>query len=242
MSQVIDLISSREKIIALRKPHWIYLLQGFLWFLFFLIIGLIIDHYLYIYVGSKITHGHSYNLGAISIPPDLFNIDLYFVTFNEEFTPIPWLFGAIGLAILWPYFLIYISHEIALTDKQIIHKKGIIFVDIHQVDLDDIRGAHVEHGAMGWFIGYGSIHLDCRFIDDVFLPAIGDPYQLVKALHNAQYKHPDIEYGEEEFIDNISDIDEHRVKAMRKERKRRLKQKAAMDFRKAQKELKAKSV
>tara|TARA_R110002095_G_scaffold56541_2_gene48465 strand:+ start:1355 stop:2026 length:672 start_codon:yes stop_codon:yes gene_type:complete len=222
MSRIPKIINQTEKLISLKRPHWIYLLEGVFWLLILTILGFVIDHFLYQYAGSRI--------GA---NPLLLDVDLWFVKFDEDNTPIPWIFAFTGAAIFWPYFLIYISQEIALTDQRIIHKKGLIFVTIDQVDLEDIRAEHVYHGLLGWFIGYGSIRLDCRFIDDVHLPAINHPYQMVKASHNARLKHPLIDYDLDEFHTNIESIETKRQEMQRKEKLRRLKQKMKMNFRKA---------
>ncbi len=222
MSRIPKIINQTEKLISLKRPHWIYLLEGIFWLLILTILGFVIDYFLYQYAGSQV--------GANSL---LLDVDLWFVQFDEDNTPIPWIFAFTGIAIFLPYFLIYISQEIALTDQRIIHKKGLIFVTIDQVDLEDIRAEHVYHGLLGWFIGYGSIRLDCRFIDDVHLPAINHPYQMVKASHNARLKHPQIKYDLDEFHDNIDDIETKRQETQRKEKLRRLKQKMKMNFRKA---------
>jgi hypothetical protein len=92
-------------------------------------------------------------------------------------------------------------------------KTGLIFVEIDQVDLEDIRAEHVHHGLLGWLLHYGSIRLDCRFIHDVKIPAIGNPYRFVEASHNARLKHPRIAYGEDEFSSNLKLIEHKKSEA-----------------------------
>lgn len=200
-----NLISPREKLISIRPPHWIYLLQGIFWVVLLTIIGLIVDYLLYYHAGSRISPLTSW-----------FEVDFWFVRLDEDTTLIPFFFFLTGLAVFWPYFLTYISHVIVLTDQRIIHKKGLIFVHVDQVDLEDIRAEHVDHGILGWFIGYGTIRLNCRFIEDVFLPAIERPYRLIKALHNTRFKDSSIEYHEDMFKSDLNLIDQEQQKASRK--------------------------
>ncbi|MDH5722771.1 MAG: hypothetical protein OEY94_05555 [Alphaproteobacteria bacterium] len=217
------LIGHNEKLISLRRPHWIYLAEGFFWLLLMTAVGFLIEFVLFKYAGSKIL----YNYGL------LLDVNLRWVTFDQYFTPFPAMMFGVGLAVFWPYFLIYISTEIALTSQRIIHKRGLIFVNVDQVDLEDIRAEHVDHGLMGWFIGYGAIKLDCRFIDDVRLPAIGEPYKLVRASHNARLKNSAIDYGEEEFSSHDKRIKAAEQNNNRKEKMARLKAKMKASFRKA---------
>jgi hypothetical protein len=191
MGYVRKVINIDEKLLSISRPHWIYLFEGLLCFVGLAVAGLVLDYYFYLYVGSH----------AIR-----FDIDLWFVKFNEIRTPIPWIFSFTGFAIFYPLFLAYISAEIGLTDQRIIYKRNLIFIEIEQVDLEDIRAEHVSHGWLGWLLGYGRIRLDCRFIDDVRLPAIRKPYKLIKAMHTARMRHPNIDYTNESLHENLERI------------------------------------
>ncbi len=217
MSYVRKVITSEEKLLAIFRPHWIYFIEGLIWFAALFLAGQIADYYLYQYFGS-----HAYT----------FNVDLWIVQFDERNTPIPWLFSLTGLALFLPVFLTYIATEVGLTDQRIIKKRGLIFVEIDQIDLEDIRAEHVHHGWFGWLLGYGRIRLDCRFIHDVRLPAIRRPYRLIKASHKARMKHPDIEYDHDEFQANIEQIDRRRREAEMKNKLTKLKIATLTSFRK----------
>lgn len=191
MGYVRKVINADEKLLSISRPHWIYLFEGLLCFAILTIAGLVLDYYFYLYVGSH----------AIR-----FDIDLWLIQFNEIRTPIPWIFSFSGFAIFYPLFLAYISAEIGLTNQRIIYKRNLIFIEIEQVDLEDIRAEHVSHGWFGWLLGYGRIRLDCRFIDDVRLPAIRKPYKLIKAMHTARMRHPGIDYTDETLHKNLERI------------------------------------
>ena len=84
-------------------------------------------------------------------------------------------------------------------------------MQIEQVDLDDIRAEHVYHGWLGWLLGYGRVRLDCRLVDDVWLPAMRDPYRLIKASHMARMRHPEIQYNQEDLASNVERIENQRI-------------------------------
>ena len=61
----------------------------------------------------------------------------------------PWiaaLFAVAGLMIAVIHFLKVIATEIALTDQRIIYKTGLIFVNVEEIDLAEIRAEQVKHG------------------------------------------------------------------------------------------------
>ena len=215
MSYVSKAISDEERLISLVRPHWMYLLTGFLWLLIFLILGLTIDIYF----------DHFLAPYAIN-----FLMSWKIIHFSGAITPISAIFTLVGIVAFWPFFMTYVSTEIGLTNERIILKTGLIFVEIDQVDLDDIRAEHVHHGFLGWLLKYGKITLDCRFIQDVNIPAIGNPYRFVTASHNARLKHPEIVYDEDEFSRNIKLIEHHQKQASPPEKIKRMKNAFKISF------------
>lgn len=204
--------------LSVSRVHWIYPLQGLFWFAVMAGLGFYIEHML---------HSHA----GIHAPG--FRLELGWLRFDEKNTPIPWMFSIAGFMVFWLLFLKYISNEVGLTDQRIIHKKGLIFVEILQLDLEDIRGENVIHGWLGWLLGYGRIHLDCRFIEDVELPAISNPYRLVKASHTARMRHPVIDYTAQELEINLDEIEKRKKQAAVKIKLRALGNKIKQSFRQA---------
>lgn len=215
MSYVTKAISDEERLISLARPHWIYLLTGFFWLLLFILLGLGIDQFF------------SHHLDPYTLN---FILNLKIMYLSGSLTPISVIFTLIGLSAFWPFFMTYISSEIGLTNERIVLKTGLIFIEIDQVDLEDIRAEHVHHGLLGWLLNYGKIRLDCRFIQDVKMPAIGNPYRFVRASHNARLKHPTIEYGADEFSSNIKLIEHQRKRASPTEITKRLKNSFKINF------------
>lgn len=217
MSYVRKAITSNEKLLCISRVHWIYLLEGLFWLITLTLAGLAADYYLYLYFGTHAIH---------------FTVDLAWLHFDEKNTPIPWVLGATGLALFWTCFMEYISVEIGVTDQRIIYKKGLIFIEIQQVDLEDIRGEHVTHGWFGWLLGYGRVRLDCRFIDDLWLPAVKNPYKLIKISHTARMKHPLIDYTAQDLQLNLDEIEERKKKATAKYKLKALSRGIISSFRK----------
>ena len=220
MSYIRKITGANENLVLTTRLHWIYLFEAIAWFVIIGGAGLLIEYALWHYAGSKVF---------------TLEIDLKFIKFDQYHTPIPWMFGFAGFAVFWPLFTTYISTEIGLTNRRIIYKKGLVMIEVLQVELEDIRGENVNHGWLGWLLGYGRIHFDCRFIDDVYLPATRNPYRLVKAVHTARMRHDDIPYTVEQLDNDIIRIDTQRIEAFKaREKLKRLRLKIKRDFKRAE--------
>ncbi len=201
MSYIRKIVGRDEKLILLTRLHWIYPIEGLVFFALLIIVGIFLNNIFWNYFGASV--------------PDL-KLNLYLITININMNVIiPFTFGLIGLAIFWSLFIAYLSTEIGLTDQRIIYKKGLFMINIQQVELEDIRGEAINHGWLGWILGYGRIHFDCRFIDDLYLPATRNPYRLVKAVHTARMRHDEIFYNKDDLDLDIARINDARIKAFK---------------------------
>ena len=218
MGYIRKIIAPDEKLLLIARTHWIYLFEGLLCFIGLTIAGLVADYYFYRYVGSHAVR---------------FDVDLWIIQFSELNTPIPWFFGIVGFVVFYPLFLAFISAEVGLTNQRIIYKRNLLFIEIEQIDLSDIAAEHVSHGWFGWLLGYGRIRLDCRFVDDVWLPAIRKPYRLIKTMHIARKKHPSIDYTHDMLEENLERIEEKEQKAEIPEPIRKIHRHIKSGFRKA---------
>lgn len=224
MSYIRKVTGANEKLVLITRLHWIYLFEAFAWLFLLTAVGFILDFILWKYAGSKFLYS-----------PLFENIHIFGYQFSQYLTPIPIMFALTGLAVFWPLFTTYISTEVGLTDRRIIHKRGLIMIEVQQVELEDIRGEQVHHGWLGWLLGYGKLHFDCRFIDDVYLPAIRDPYRLVKAVHTARMRHENIPYTVDDLDSDIIRIDQQRIEAFKaRERMKRMRRKFKKDFDRAE--------
>ncbi len=162
-----DVLESDEKIVVGRRLHWIYLMNGFGWLIFFWGIALIAHYVSYLYDN-----------------PSFYITKFGYIAFSDK---VPEIFAIIcffaGALIFLTDFVKYKTTAVLLTNKRLIYKVGFVRVKIDETDLSDIRGIHVDQGWLGYFLNYGKLCLDCRFIEDVYLPCIKKPYSFVKIMH-----------------------------------------------------------
>ena len=192
MSYIKKTISSNEQIIGITGVHWIYLAQGVVGFVVIYALGQIF----YSLLASAILQMSHSGFLDISLAGAATLRSTY-----QAFLVIA------GLSYLVPCALKYLSSEIALTDRRLIEKRGLFFVKVRDFDVLEISGASVDTGLLGKFLGYGYVHLDCRFIDDASLDAIPSPHKVINALDDLRMKITRDNSGRHD--DAMDDIDDH---------------------------------
>lgn len=163
MAFIDRVIGPDEKLIGIVSVHWIYGLKGLTWFALFAAGGAYLDFQLERLAAS----GSGQSIRSLEI-----------------FSNYIFLIGvAIGAFLLFFYVLMMLTTELGLTSKRIIYKKGFIFVDVKESDLEEIKAAEVDNGRLGRILNYGYINFDARFVENLTLPAINDPYRFLKAMN-----------------------------------------------------------
>jgi hypothetical protein len=169
LSFIKRIIGPDEKLIGLSTVHWIYGAKGIVWLGGMMLVGLTFRTLLFSFFVTS---------GIYEVVPASGVFGNYFF----------WTATVLGAVMFFFYLLIMVSTEIALTTKRVIFKRGLIAVDVREVDLEEIKAADVNNGWFGRFLNYGYLLFDARFVQNLQLPAIGDPYRFVKALNEARTK------------------------------------------------------
>ena len=111
--------------------HWIYILTGLSWMALFCFIGIFLHDLVWRYFG---------------VDAPAYRQEFLIFVFGSRYPWIAALFAVAGLMIAVIHFLKVIATEIALTDQRIIYKTGLIFVNVEEIDLAEIRAEQVKHG------------------------------------------------------------------------------------------------
>ena len=166
MAYISRMIADGETLIGVSRLHWIYLVQGLFWLIGLMAIGFILDALIGMALGALVPGVSLGFLGESTF------LELFFI-------------GA-GIYLFAVYFIKVATTEFALTSARVIYKVGWIFVDVRELNLDEVRGSHINLGALGRFLGYGMVSLDARFVGDLVTGAINKPYRFTKAMNEAQ--------------------------------------------------------
>jgi len=168
MAYIPKIISKEETLHGIARLHWIYVVKGIFWFFVMAGAGWILNALM-----SKAMLTMAASMDSAALPNAMLgitNVIMYF------------LMGG-GFFIFLLFVMKVLFTEIGLSDRRVIHKTGMVFIKVQQVDLEEIRGENLDLGYFGRLLGYGYLMLDCRFIGDVKLPAIESPERFTRALH-----------------------------------------------------------
>ncbi len=157
-----------ERLIYLARLHWIYLVKGISWFITLGVFGAYINWKYLVYVDVLPSQTLKFLPAYLSFLAD----------FAVGLTP-----AIIGLIIFLIYMAKMLGTEIALTNRRLIYKTGLFFIQSSEVELSEVMEAKVDNGLFGAILGYGILRLDCRFVGDFELPYIRKPYNLLRQIN-----------------------------------------------------------
>jgi len=165
MAFIDRVVGPDEELVGIVAVHWIYGLKGLLWMTGFALLGLGIESQVERLVLGHLEHGGPRGLEMLS--------DAVF-----------WGCIATGVFVLLFYVIMMLTTELGLTTKRVIYKRGWIAVDVTEEDLEEIKACDVDNGLLGRIFNYGYILIDARFVENLQLPAVNDPYRFVKAMND----------------------------------------------------------
>ena len=161
-------IGHDEKLVGITHMHWFYVFSGFFWFVLLLAFGFFIETIMWTYFESNVPQ---------------YERDILGFTVGSRAALFKWFVAVIGITIFLYALIRYMTTKVALTTRRILIRTGLLFVKVDEVDIEEIKGEHVDHGWFGRFLDYGEIHFDARFVEDIYFPDIASPYRFLRALH-----------------------------------------------------------
>lgn len=159
-----------ETLVLIARLHWIFVVKGLAWLAFFLLLSLGIDN-----LGAKLMLALD-QAGRTGIAFLVFRLSNY----------VQYGCAIIGLLMLGIYLSAYMTTTVGLTTRRLMLRKGVLFVKLTNIDLEEIKSEYVDHGMLGRFLNYGEVHMDARFVENFYIPNIADPYHLLRALNEAR--------------------------------------------------------
>lgn len=159
MAFIDKIIGPDEKLIGIARLHWIYGAKGLLWLVALLMFGGFVKLQIATWLDGRL---------------------------DPIGSAIFWGCTVMGVVLFLFYVIMMFFTELGLTTQRCIYKRGLLFVDVKETDLEEIKSANIDNGILGRILNYGYIKLDARFVKDVNFPAINDPYRFIKALNDAR--------------------------------------------------------
>lgn len=157
-----------ERLVYIARLHWIYLVKGLFWFLLLGGVGVYLNWQVFLHAREL----PSETLDFLPVPLALLS------DFALALIPL-----VTGFLIMLVYLFKLMGTEIALTNKRLIFKTGLVFVQSREVELSEISEVRIDNGWFGAMLDYGVLNLDCRFVGDIALPVVKNPYNLLRHIN-----------------------------------------------------------
>lgn len=92
----------------------------------------------------------------------------------------------LGLFKFAQMMIIRATTEIAITNKRLVYKRGLVARYVGEMNIDRIEGVNVLQGIMGRIFNYGRIMVRGMGVGEVILPPIEDPIKFRRAIDKAR--------------------------------------------------------
>jgi len=163
-----------EELVHIGQFHWIYTVKAFLsifWGMLASIVVILASVLLYKVLG-QLPPGISWAEAVSSVHPSL-----------RIFSFVVFLLGLLSFAQM---MVVKATTEIAITNKRMIYKRGLIARNVGELNVDRIEGVNVLQSVLGRFLNYGRLAIRGMGVGEVVLPAIEDPIVFRKAIERAK--------------------------------------------------------
>ncbi|MFA5591937.1 MAG: PH domain-containing protein [Micavibrio sp.] len=82
--------------------------------------------------------------------------------------------------------IVKVTTEIAITNKRLVYKRGLVARYVGEINIDRIEGVNVLQGILGRLLNYGRIMVRGMGVGEVVLPPIEDPLKFRRAIERAR--------------------------------------------------------
>src|SRR5688572_32007058 len=169
-------LAEDEELVHIAHFHWMYNVQAFLniIFSFGLAIGIVIF--------------------ALKFEPMFFNdVDPAGMSWLERVRDLhpgikilTFFVMLLGMMKFTQMMVIRATTEIAITNKRLVYKRGLVARYVGEMNVDRIEGVNVLQGVFGRIFGYGSLMIRGMGVGEVVLPPIDEPIKFRKAIEKAR--------------------------------------------------------
>lgn len=179
MDYIRQSLGDDEELVYVAHFHWIYTMVAVFNVLFGLVFAIIIMG------GAILVQPHLPNFLKFDIPPDATWLETIRGV-HPGVKIIAFLVLAMGLLRYAHMMVIRATTEIAITNKRLVYKRGLIARYVGEMNIDRIEGVNVLQGVWGRIFNFGRVMVRGMGVGEVILPSIEDPIKFRKAIEKAR--------------------------------------------------------
>ncbi|PZQ45411.1 MAG: hypothetical protein DI551_07430 [Micavibrio aeruginosavorus] len=179
MDYVRQSLTEDEELVHVAHFHWMYTFGAVMNIIFGVLLAV------FIIVGSILVQPHLPGFFKFDIPPDANWIETVRGV-HPGIKIIAFLVFAMGMLRYAHMMIIKSTTEIAITNKRLIYKRGLVARFVGEMNIDRIEGVNVLQGVWGRIFGYGRVMVRGMGVGEVVLPSIEEPIRFRKAIEKAR--------------------------------------------------------
>lgn len=172
-------LTEDEELVHVAHFHWMYTLGAVLNIVFGVGLAALI------LFGSIAVQPHLPNFFKFNVPPDASWVDMVRAV-HPGLKILAFLVLAMGLLRYAHMMIIKATTEIAITNKRLIYKRGLIARYVGEMNIDRIEGVNVLQGVWGRIFNFGRVMVRGMGVGEVVLPSIEDPIKFRKGIEKAR--------------------------------------------------------
>jgi len=179
MDYIRNSLTEDEELVHLAHFHWMYTLSAIFNIVFGvglaigLIVGsIIVEPYLPAFLRSGAGVGNDWLEQVRDV--------------NPAIKILAFLILAMGLFRYAQMMIIKVTTEIAITNKRLVYKRGLVARYVGEMNIDRIEGVNVLQGVIGRIFNYGRVMVRGMGVGEIVLPPIEDPLKFRKAIEKAR--------------------------------------------------------
>ncbi len=179
MDYIRQSLGEDEELVHVAHFHWFYTLSAVLNIVFG--VGLAVA----IIVGAIMVQPWLPAFLRFDVPQDAGTLELI-RSVSPGIKILAFMVLAFGLLRYAQMMIIKATTEIAITNKRLVYKRGLIARYVGEMNIDRIEGVNVLQGVWGRIFNYGRIMVRGMGVGEVVLPPIEDPIKFRKAIEKAR--------------------------------------------------------
>lgn len=172
-------LTEDEELVHVAHFHWMYTVSAIINIVFGVVLAVVII------VGAIKIGPMLPSMLAPDVPQDAGWIDLV-RSVNPAIKILAFMVFAMGLMRYAHMMIIKATTEIAITNKRLIYKRGLIARYVGEINIDRIEGVNVLQGVWGRILNYGRVMVRGMGVGEVVLPSIEDPIKFRRKIERAR--------------------------------------------------------
>jgi uncharacterized membrane protein YdbT with pleckstrin-like domain len=168
-------LTDGEELVHIGHFHWMYNLQAVMNIIFSIALSigvLVFAIKMQPYIGQTPPPGTGWLTQVQMLHPGVRILSFFVVV--------------LGLLKFAQMMIVRATTEIAITNRRLVYKRGLVARYVGEMNIDRIEGVNVLQGILGRIFNYGRVMVRGMGVGEVILPPIEDPIKFRRAIEKAR--------------------------------------------------------